>query len=364
MVFCSKETRVSKFLILTGFALALLEVGCRKDSADTSEPVRPVRAVRIGDRVALKGRIFPGRAEPTQSVNIGFEVPGTVIEKPIAKGDRVKEGDLLARLDARDYQNDLDATKSERDRAKAHLERIEKAVKSGAVSKQDLSDAQAAYDIADAQVKIKAKAVEDTQIRAPYDGVIADTYVKTFQRVQAKEDVVRVLDTSRIEITINLPENLISFAPHVKEIYCRFDAFPDHEIPATIIEIGTEASATTRTYPVTLIMDQPKDITILSGMTGSVFGKGDLPENFATGGVDIPLTALFTDSSNQSCVWVIDDSTDTVKRRVVEKVELTNQGIRVTGLSAGDWVATAGASYLQEGQKVRILEETPVEVSL
>ena len=80
---------------------------------------------------------------------------------------------------------------------------------------------------------------------------------------------LRILDDSRIEMVVNIPENLISFAQYVKKVFVSFDAFPEQELEATIKEIGTEASSTTRTFPVTLIMDhQPSEFKILPGMAG------------------------------------------------------------------------------------------------
>ena len=92
--------------------------------------------------------------------------------------------------------------------------------------------------------------------------------MENFEDVQNKQAILRLLDDSKIEMIIDIPEHLIINAAYVKDAFVVFDAFPGREIAATIKEIGTEASSTTRTYPVTLIMDQPEDIRILPGMTG------------------------------------------------------------------------------------------------
>jgi multidrug efflux pump subunit AcrA (membrane-fusion protein) len=71
-------------------------------------------------------------------------------------------------------------------------------------------------------------------------------------------------------VTIQVSENVISLVPRVKRAICRFDALPDKDFVGTITKIGSEASQTTRTYPVTIELDQPEDVQILPGMAAIV----------------------------------------------------------------------------------------------
>jgi RND family efflux transporter MFP subunit len=361
-----------KRLIGSGVGLGLLMlliagflIGC-KEEVVTEEPVRPVKVFKAGDMIGgLTGRSFPGRAEAKEEVNLGFEVGGILIERPVYKGDEVKKGQLLARLDPRDFKNELAAAKAERDRARAYRDRIAEALKARAVARQDLTDAEAQLEGAIAREEIKRKALDDSHIYAPYDGVIAFTYFDEFKRVQAKEKILRLLDISKIKFTVDLPEGLISYIPYVTKVWVEYDAFPGRKIPAKIKEVGTEASETTRTYPVTLIMDQPKDIKILPGMSGKVSGEADLPDMDGREGIEVPIAAVFTpDTEMQNYVWVIDEGSKTVHLRKVKTGELTLDGIMVIeGLKQGEWVVTAGVHLLKEGQKVRPMNEKLTEVS-
>ncbi len=149
-------------------------------------------------------------------------------------------------------------------------------------------------------------------------------------------------------------------------IWCRrsqrdkpLDAFPEHVLGAQIKEIGAEASETTRTYPITLIMDQPEDVKLLPGMAGKASGRAELPEGAAVDSVEIPVSATFAPGAlDQTYVWVVNDETMTVSQREITTGDLTDLGIKVIeGLDAGEWVVTAGVHYLQDGQKIRILEQ-------
>ena len=206
-----------------------------------------------------------------------------------------------------------------------------------------------------------ADQVNYTRLKAPFDGVVAVTYVENFETVQAKQQIVRLLDTSQIEMTIDIPESLISGANYVKDLNCVFDAFPQTEIEGVRIkEIGTEASDTTRTFPVTLIMEQPDPSTgikILPGMAGRATGRAELPEQVAEVGFEVPESAVFSGDGGQQFVWVIDESSKTVRRQPVTPSTLTSLGMRVKGVDAGQLIVTAGVDYLDEGQKIRLLDE-------
>jgi len=123
--------------------------------------------------------------------------------------------------------------------------------------------------------------------------------------------------------------------------------------------VGTGASQTTRTYPVTLIMDQPDDVTILPGMAGkTIRAIGQLPDDIARTGIAIPVSATFSPGeSPDTYIWVIDPDSNMVSRRKVITGGITDSGILIReGLEAGEWVATAGAHYLKEGQQIRLLK--------
>lgn len=346
-----------RLLLMAGLIMpGLLFLGCQKEEPEP-EIIRPVLAIKLESPSTFVGRSFPGRAEATTELDLGFDVSGTILLRPVNKGDRVKKGKLLARLDPRDFKNEIDAAVAQLNRDKAYRDRIAEALRAGAVSKQELTDAEARLQQARALVRIKRKALEDSHIYAPFDGVVSWTYKEEKQRVRSKEVVLRLLDTSKIEFTVAIPETLISRARHVKEVFITFDAFPKRKISARVKEIGAEASAGTRTYPLTLIFDQPEDITIKPGMAGTATrADAAVPEEDTEPEFLLPLTAFLTTDGKSDKVWVIDESSMTVKLHEVRRGRLTARGQHTKGLKVGMWVAIAGVDLLREGQKVKILE--------
>jgi RND family efflux transporter MFP subunit len=362
-------------MILRSAAIILLAllIGCgEQEQAPKKDVVRPVRAIKIGDTAPYESWL-PGRAKATKEVNLSFRVGGPLIDRPVKVGDEVKAGDIVARIDPRDFEVNVRNVEAQLERAKALRAQAEREHKrgldiqkrgKGLISESELDLRLRKRDESRAEVKTLEASLESakddlsyTYLKAPFDGVIVATYVENFEDVQAKQSIVRILDHSRIEMVINIPESGISNSPYVKRIRVVFDAFPDRELAAEIKEIGKEASTTTRTYPVTLIMDQPEDVEIVAGMSGKAFAEIQLPEHADQSGVEVPVSAIFSDKETQKTfAWVIDEATQTVSRREVTPSTLTDRGIRVQGLRTGDWIATAGVHHLREGQKVRLMQ--------
>jgi RND family efflux transporter MFP subunit len=353
---------------------AVLLAAC-SEQIEQAEVVRPVRAIKVGDATGMEGRSFPGRARAAQEVDLSFRVAGPLIELPNdIVGREYRQGDVVARLDPRDYEVKVRELEAKLDRAKSSVKRAEGEYErelnifqqdAGATSKTAVDRKRDARDQAIAEVKSLQASLyaakddlEYTHLKAPFDGRVVAKYVENFQDVRAKQQVVRLLDTSQVKIVVDIPENLISKLPYVEDIRVVYDAFPGHSIPARIHEVGTEASFTTRTYPVTLIHDQPEAVTILAGMAGRASGRVKEPKEVAEQPISVPVGAVFTpETEEQNYVWVIDEGTGQVARRPVTTGALVPTGIEIAqGLEAGAWIAVAGVHSLHEGQRVRIVQ--------
>jgi multidrug efflux pump subunit AcrA (membrane-fusion protein) len=142
--------------------------------------------------------------------------------------------------------------------------------------------------------------------------------------------------------------------PEVASFICQFDAFADIDIPARLHEVGTEALATTRTYPVTLIMDQPQGAAILPGMSGKVRIRLKPGAMGTAGGMIVPVAAVFANEQDQKFVWVVDPQTKRVNRKQVQVTRVLPQGLLIEGLTPGTWVVNAGVHFLTENQEVRL----------
>ncbi len=352
------------------FVIPFLLVGCGGEPTE-EDLVRPVRAMKVADLESITEKSFPGRASASQEVDLAFRVAGPLVYLPVKVGDQIQEGDLIARIDPRDFEvavrnaeGSLQRAQATRARAQADLDRNTRIREqsAGAVTQATIDENREAVNVAAAEIIVwestltaSKDALTDTELRAPFSGTIVATFAENFENVRAQQMIVRLLDISKIEFEVNIPESMISLVPYVQDLKVRFDAFPEVELSAEGKEVGAEASPTTRTFPVTLVMDQPAGVTILPGMAGRVQGATRATGEGDQVNIVVPASAVFSpNQGSETFVWVIDPTANTVKRRAVQLGLVTNGGFLVeSGLKAGELIATAGANFLKEGQQVQ-----------
>jgi RND family efflux transporter MFP subunit len=334
----------------------LASAGCASEEPQP-ELIRPVLTTVLADEQGFRGRRFAGKAQAVNESNLAFEVSGKLVERPIDVGVDVERGQILARLDPRDFKAALKSAQAEHRRDATNLERGRAMLAEDVISKVQFDRLEAHTEISEANVELAAKALADSALLAPFAGNVAAIYVENFENVKAKETILRLLDMSQVEMVVQIPETLIGSAAYLQDIKVHFDAFPDVEIPATVKEIGSEALQTTRTYPVTLLMTPPGGVEILAGMTGEATGRVQAPEREADTGLEVPVAAVFADDASESdasYVWVVDDAGSSVSRRPVEMLSFGERGALVRGLAPGDRIVIAGVHSLREGQRVRV----------
>jgi len=358
--------RAAFLLTICSFVLC----SCQQEMEKTG--IRPVRAMQIKKEETIAGRTFPGRVRAVDRVNLSFRVDGPLIELPIQVGDAVNKGDLIAKIDPLDYSVELDNVTGRLETAKANLrfaesdyaraQRIREedpgAISESSVDKkrEERNRLQGEVRSLQAQVDAAQNALNYTEMRAPYDGTVVAKYVDNYEFVRAKEPVVRLLNTSKVEMVIDVPENMVIYLPYVTNLTVSIDAYPGRSFPATVKEIGTEASQITGTYPITLLIEQAVDAQILAGMSGEATAIAKNIEEIGQSGYLVPISALFSDKEEGiSYVWIIDTDKQTVHRRQVEKGALNNKGILIEkGVKPGEWIAVSGVNFLHDGQEVRI----------
>ncbi|UCE58430.1 MAG: efflux RND transporter periplasmic adaptor subunit [Phycisphaerales bacterium] len=324
--------------------------------------VRPLKTMIIAEPFSAAGRKYPGKVAANEEVNLAFQVSGQLVEVPVRKGQDVAQGELLARLDSRDFENTLATKQAALTSARADYERIKGLAERGMAADKETIDAKAAYDAAVAEMNIAQKALDDTRLSAPFAGVIADTFVDNFQNVSAKQSILSLQDVASVEIVVNVPEERVVRSKKGEERYryrfvATFEYLADREFEVAFKEFSTEADSATQMYEATFVMSAPEDASILPGMTVTVREYLKTPEPSETIAYAVPIEAVPIDDQGNYFVWVVNDTADgtaTVHRANVTVGEMIQDDILILeGLSGVERIALAGVHLLQEGQQVR-----------
>lgn len=350
-------------LLLTLFLPGLLLIlgGCqdRDPEAQPEAPVvRPVKSMVLPEHGGMT-RTFPGTVRATRRVELSFKVSGKLIELPVKEGQMVSKGELLARLDSRDQEAVVEAAEAEYHKALADYRRAEELMEKDYVSKAHFDRTRAQKDVAASRLARARKALEDTYMRAPFDGLIALRHVENFTDVRAKQPVLSLQDPSALEVVVDIPEDMVALyrAAVPMTIKARFSSLPGREFPLSIREFAAQADPVTRTYQMVLTLADHQDVNLLPGMTAEVSVTQGNQEKGATPAFTLPASALF-EADGRQWVWVIDPGTHRVSRREVQ-AEKPHDGMVVVlqGLQPNELVATAGVHHLKEGMVVKPVTE-------
>ena len=355
--------RIVGGLLLVAAVAAVFFLRPQKEVQQEELVVRPIKAMVVGEAFGNPELYFPGLVGANAGVDLSFEVTGRLIEMPVKKGQSVKKGDLLGKLDPRDFENEVKNAEAEKDRAKSSFDRMTKALESNAVSKEDFSKAKADFDKATAQLEIKRKALDDTRMLARFDGLIANTYVDTFDTLTSGTPILTLQDVSKVTVDVAVPEQYVISGPQrnpSNRIYkAMFDGLPGRRFDVIFKEFTTKADERTQTYLASFEMPSPADVRILPGMSATIAVTGMLDAPEGQKGFAVPSDAVGIDGQGQHFVWVLEGTGDTftVQRRNVKVGDRQGVSIQVTeGLKSGERIATAGISVLTEGRKVTLLK--------
>ena len=332
--------------------------------------VRPVRSMVVSGRAKLPELRCPGRVKAGSSRDLVFEVSGRLAEFNLDKGQRVKKGDVLAKLDARDYEAAVAKAEAEFESKKLSFERYSKALGKGGVSKDDVTKAEADYKTAKASLDVAKKALEGCTIVAPFDGLVADTYPSTLDMISVGQKILTLLNVDKVKFDISVPETAVisrRFSESLKghRRYVVFDSLPGKEFDVDFEEATTQADSKTQTFTVTFSMPTPKEYNFLPGMSVTLVIAGGEAEAAAEYGelpFAVPTVAVGADGSGAHFVWKLvktekEGEYKTVKQIVETGATLgTNLAVK-KGLAEGDRIAVAGVSVLSEGRVVTLWKE-------
>lgn len=353
-------------------AAAMLSACSKKDAAP--EPVRAVKLVTVGEGQIESAQEYSGDVRARVESRLGFRVAGKITRREVELGQRVKAGQVLARLDARDYQLGADAARAQvasattqRDLAQANAQRFRALRAQNFISaaemeryEANLKAAQASLDQARAQLSSQSNQENYTQLLADADGVVTAVEAEPGQVVAAGTPVVRIAQDGARDAVFSVPEDRRSAFRPGQGVKVRPWSDESRVIDALVREVAASADPATRTYVVKASL-QGADLPALGATVRAVpEGMGVSRDAVGSQVIKLPTTALRQEggSGQGTAVWLYDAASSSVKLQPVQIASADgNEAVIASGLQPGMQVVATGVHVLTPGQKVTVYRD-------
>jgi RND family efflux transporter MFP subunit len=308
-----------------------------------------------------EGLPISGSLKAANSAVVKARVSGELQGLTVREGDAVKAGQIIARVDASEYQARVRQAQQSADAAKAQVDIAQRAfdnnkalVNQGFISATalettaaSLAGAKSTHASALAGVDVARKSLEDTVLKAPISGIISQRAAQPGERVGIEARVVEIIDISRLELEANLGAAESVDVRIGQQAKLQFEGRSE-SVPATVTRINPSAVAGSRSVLVYL------SVASTAGLRQGLFAQGTLG-TAKVQTLSVPLSAVRNDKPSPY-VQVLQN--DAISH---QSVELGSRGdalgttmVAVKNISAGTKVTLASAGFIRDGTKVKI----------
>ncbi len=311
---------------------------------------------------------FSGVTRAARRARLAFAIGGRVTARPVGIGDRVREGQLLARLDDRELRNAVDSARaalaelrarrvqSERDRDRARQLAAAKAT-----TREELEHVGAALDAlvaaeasASARLRESERLLGEARLQAPFAGTVTEVLLESGEFALAGRPVVILSGDGAVEIEVEVPESMISAVAAGDEVTVALPVLGRAPATGRIKSVGRTAAGPGRLFPIVATL--AADERVASGMTAELVLRLALDD-----GLTLPVEAVVNPGGRRSSVFrLVRDPGDDGATGRVEKVPVTVEGlvgdrVIVRGeLGAGELVVVGGQRGLLDGERVEV----------
>jgi RND family efflux transporter MFP subunit len=348
-------------------AVALLPLLAACDDQAVSAvrpPERPVQVQRVTFQPQDSQREFVGVVRARYETDLGFRVAGKITARIVNVGERIRAGDVVARLDPKDLSLQVESAQAELAAATSNLAqttadevRYASLKVRGFAAVADYERKKAAKDEAEGRLERAQRTLDlarnqlaYSELKADADGVITATLAEPGQVVAVGQAVARLAHRGDMEAAIALPESSLGEA-RAANATVRLWSGPDHQFAARLRELSPQADPATRTYAARFTIENPDD-TVALGMTATV----TLSHGTGATVARLPLAAILNRGTGPS-VYVVDASGALGLRPVTLASFTADAALVTSGVNDGDRVVTLGVQKLDTGQKVRAIDQ-------
>lgn len=356
------ERPLMRLCALSIVGSALLLVACSRPEV-AQEPVRSVKLITVSAQSLNVQGEYAAEVRARVESRLGFRVGGKLVQRQAEVGQVVQAGQLLALIDAQDYQlaaqaaqAQVGAAQSQRDVAQAEFKRFEALKNQNFISGAELDRratalqaAQAQLIQAQSQAQAQANQAAYTRLTATASGVVTAVEAEVGQVLAAGQPVLRLAHEGPRDVVFSVSEST-RMALKLGQTLRATLTSTGQSVSGKVRELGASADPVTRTYGIKLALDAAVRWPL--GATVNV-SAADLPGS-QSGVIQLPTSAL-KEEAGQTVVWVLDEASMTVNTQAVLVGAVDGQQVSITsGLKTGQKVVSAGVHVLSPGQKVTV----------
>ncbi len=299
---------------------------------------------RLEDKISL-----PAEVEPLEDLWVKAEVKGQVVSIPAKEGRLVKKGQLLVRLDDRDYRSRLARIEANYRLARQDHERMVSLVKKNIAAESKLDEIEARLEELKARRGEAQLALDRTSITAPISGRLNEIKAKKGELLDVNQEVAQILQFKKVKVMVGVPESDVAAVFDLNEAEVIIEALGNRKVKGRKIFLSRQPRTLARLYDLELMVPNP-DGRILPGM----FAQVELIKKVFDQALAVPLYAVIT-QGDERFVYVEKDGQ--AEKRLIKLGVLVGWQVHVeAGLNPGERVIVVGHRFLDDGQAVKVIK--------
>ncbi len=347
-----KKQAFKLLILLLIFGTAMVSCGSEESTSVTER--RYVKVERLGKKKNNEEMIFHGQLKENKEVNIAFKVGGQVYNVMVDEGDYVKKGQVIARIDPRDYKIQLQSATAQYKQIQSEYTRYKELYKKNKLPINTLEKMEAGFLSAKSAYEAAENALEDTELKAPFEGFVYRKKINKFENVAPGQPIYTLLDVSHLEVVFSLPESKVNKAKSFNDIRIDVPNAGVYGLKADVLSVNEKTNGNDM-FDVRLLINSPDNKVLKSGMSAKVNIKLHSDNSDS---VVVPVESVFY-KEGKARVWIVSekDLLVTSKAVVIDKIENEGMVTVTSGLTGEESVVVAGVYSLSENQPVKLLHE-------
>ncbi|WP_446007726.1 efflux RND transporter periplasmic adaptor subunit [Candidatus Electrothrix sp.] len=323
-----------------------------KNSTSVEAPPTNVVTLELKPTTLQDKINLPGLIEPWTKLALMSKIGGTIEELAAQEGDYVQKGQLIARLESKDYRIALDSAKAAYALAQADYSRNKALRKKGISTQANLDEQYSKLRQTKAALENAELALSRCRVTAPISGIISriDAEVGMVVNQMMPEPIAEILQIDRVKAVVGIPEADVNAARQLQQTEVHIRSLENARFLAQVHFLAPAPESMAHAYRFELALDNP-DEKILPGM----FLQANIVKQTEEQAVAVPLYTIIS-RNDEHFVYVVENNI--AHKRAVETGFTEGWQILIrNGLHLGEKVIIQGHRTVEDGQKVRVVKK-------